>query len=331
MEIAKLSEMDRHDIQKISDDVFVMPTETVYGLAARIDREDALKSIFRIKGRPSDNPLVVHVSSLEMLRNLIAGDIPDEYQKLIESFWPGPLSLIFRCKGSVSMTVRGGVMDTLAIRMPKSETLRNLIDRIGVPLAAPSANTSGRPSPTTVEHAMDDLGDKVPFYIDGGPCEVGLESSIFGILESGYVLLRPGSITREQIERTIGSPISVRTKANDGEVARCPGQKYRHYSPSSPVYLFQGERWQENMRAIRVENKNKKIGIMRLQGLEYDIDFEYSYNLGLDKKECSRNIFAGLRLLDKNCDMIFVRGFDLCDEGLAIMDRLDKAASFVIE
>lgn len=330
MKIAKLSEMDAHEIQKVSENVFVIPTETVYGLAARIDREDAVKSIFKIKGRPSDNPLVVHVSSLEMLKDLIVDDIPAEYQKLIEKFWPGPLSLLFKCKSNISATVRGNAMDTLAIRMPRSKMLRDLIDRIGVPLAAPSANTSGRPSPTTVEHVIDDLGDNVPFYIDDGPCEVGLDSSIFGIVGSSYVLLRPGCITKEQIEETIGFPISVKSKVQEGQAVQCPGQKYRHYSPSSPVYLFQGRNWQEDMKTIRMQNRDKKIGIMRQQGLNYDIDFEYSYDLGLDKRECSRNIFAGLRSLDKTCDMIFVRSFDLSDEGLAIMDRLDKAASFVI-
>lgn len=331
MKTVKLSEVDAHDIEKITENVFVIPTETVYGLAARIDREDAVKDIFKIKGRPSDNPLVVHISSLEMLENLIVGGIPAEYQRLIERFWPGPLSLLFKCKDNVSMTVRGNAMDTLVVRMPRSKMLRDLIDRIGVPLAAPSANTSGKPSPTTVEHAMDDLGDRVPFYIDDGPCEVGLESSIFGIFHSNCVLLRPGSITREQIEETIGFPISVKNKVEDGEVVQCPGQKYRHYSPSSPVYLFQGKSWLENMRAVRVQNRHRKIGILRQGDLSYDIDFEYSYDLGLGKRECSKNIFAGLRSLDKTCDMIFIRDFDPSDEGLAIMDRLGKAASFVIE
>ena len=165
MKILQLSELENIDVNAIFKDVVVIPTETVYGLAARIDNEKALKNIYKIKGRPSDNPLIVHISSVTMLKTLIDQDIPKEYQQLMDKFWPGPLTLLFKSKSTISKTITGGSAITseafVAVRMPKSALLRDLISRLECPLAAPSANTSGKPSPTHLAHVIHDLGEKV--------------------------------------------------------------------------------------------------------------------------------------------------------------------------
>jgi len=334
MKIKKLEEIQNADIQELEgyfEKVVVIPTETVYGLAARIDNEEALRNIFKVKGRPSDNPLIVHVSSVDMLKSIISDEeiLPD-YLKLMEAFWPGPLSLLFKSKESISKTVRGNSMDTIVVRMPKNAILRGMIDKIGVPLAAPSANKSGRPSPTTLDHVIDDLGPEVEVYIDGGECESGLESTIFGISDCKPVIFRPGNVTKEQIEGVLGYKVDVRSNNDSNNEFVCPGQKYKHYSPVHPVYLFLRNNLHENMQKIRNQNPSAKIGILQHGAIDYKISCEYSYDLGNSKSECARNIFAGLRFLDKRSDIIFVVGFEIQEEGLAIMDRLSKAASFIL-
>lgn len=320
------------------DEPFVIPTETVYGLAARIDREEALRKIFQIKGRPSDNPLIVHVSSMDMLRTVVDGDIPQEYRLLIDNFWPGPLSLVFRASSAVSPTIRGSGRETVAVRMPASRHLLRLIDRIGVPLAAPSANTSGRPSPTTVAHARADLGDRVGLYIDGGATEMGLESTVFGIFDAVPVLLRPGSVTRESIELVIGRPVQVKTVSGRDQATLSPGQKYTHYSPSIPVFLFRGQSaggqgaddWAVAMRRKQGELGGSRIGVVCSSDDNNQLAVHKKIILGTDKRNWCRNIFSALLELEKTCDVIFVHSVDSSEEGLAIMDRIEKAATHTV-
>lgn len=330
MKIVKLDDLKTIDIKSSFENPVVIPTETVYGLAARIDNQKAVENIFKIKGRPSDNPLILHIADLSMLYDLIDEPISPEYSLLIDNFWPGPLTLIFKCKNTVPTTVLGSNSNTVAVRMPKNQNLRNLIKEIGVPLAAPSANTSGKPSPTTVDHVIDDLGEKVELYIDDGPCTVGLESTIFGILNGESIILRPGNITKEQIESILKKPVKVKAKIADDSKIICPGQKYKHYSPVHPVYLFVGKDWKNNMIDHIEKLANKKIGILKRKGLDYPCDFSLEYMLGERLDECIQRIFSGLRWLDKKCDVIFVVGFETNDQGLAIMDRLEKAASYII-
>ncbi|KAI4290881.1 L-threonylcarbamoyladenylate synthase [Pancytospora philotis] len=309
---------------------FVIPTETVYGLAARVDREDALREIFKIKGRPTDNPLIVHVSSPDMLRDLVSGSIPEEYQRLMKRFWPGPLTLIFNASDGVSPVIKGNGQSTVAVRMPRSPQLCRLIDRIGVPLAAPSANTSGRPSPTTVQHVVDDFGARVEHYIDDGPCAVGLESTVFGIIKGRAVILRPGCITREDIEAVIGREVCVENKAVGGEVLS-PGQKYKHYSPCATVFLFRGADWKDAMARKAGELGERRIGVMGSAHESYGFTVHKRFDLGQSSQDVCRGIFAGLRALDKSCDAIFIRAYATDHEGLAIMDRLEKASTHIIE
>lgn len=327
-EVEKLSEME---INEYFQTPVVIPTETVYGLAARIDNEDALKGIYKIKGRPSDNPLIVHIGSIEMLMDWIEGDIPLEHQILIDKFWPGPLSLLFKPKKHISKIVLGNNMENVVIRMPKSEKLRNLINRLNVPLAAPSANKSGSPSPTRIEHVISDLADDVNLFIDGGECTEGLESTIFGIINNDKMLLRPGSITVEQLNESLNDEIRLNFKANKKVEIICPGQKYKHYSPRNPLYLFVGMNWEVNMAIMKTKHKNKRIGLLNQSDMNLNKDEYIIYELGECVRDCAKNLFDGIITLDSQCDIIFVRQFAEKDVGMAIMDRLKKAASEIIE
>lgn len=335
MKIFKIKEflkLEKNEIRSIfNDHVVVLPTETVYGLASKIDCEATIKKIFDVKGRPSDNPLIVHISSLEMLDELIVGKISKEYHLLIKNFWPGPLSLVFESKNTISKTIRGQSLNTLVVRMPKCPMLREIINIVGVPLAMPSANSSGKPSPTSVHHVIDDLKDSVPFYIDGGECESGLESTIFGIVDSKNIIFRPGAVTKEQLEKILDRQVEIKPNSQSFGKFVCPGMKYKHYSPAHPLYMFQNDNWKENMIKLRKEHEDWKIGILMHSSQRYDeICFDYSYNLGNNLKECAKNVYAGLRYLDKTCDAIFISEFPIQDEGLAIMDRLLKASSYII-
>lgn len=313
---------------------FVIPTETVYGLAARYDDIASIQKIFEIKGRPNDNPLILHISNIKMLDQLIKIGSKDKYERLISNFWPGPLTLIFESNDNFPKAIQGACHKTVAIRMPRNETLRALIDHIGVPLAAPSANTSGRPSPTRVEYAISDLQDKVSLYIDNGPCTEGLESTIFGYIHDVPTLLRPGAITKEALEAVLETKICIKNFYEEGDAVLCPGQKYRHYAPSAPVYLFKSQDWRQDMKSKALELKCQNIGIMctdRMFDLEVPGLSTCLYFMGDSPEERAHNIFAGLRDLDLKSDIIFVNAVDPTNLGLAIMDRLIKASSYIID
>ncbi|EOB13600.1 hypothetical protein NBO_65g0004 [Nosema bombycis CQ1] len=351
MKIIKSEDVIIEDLlYHIENEVFVIPTETVYGLAANIYNEDALKNIFALKGRPNDNPLIVHISSLEMLKSLIEGEISKEYEKLIEKFWPGSLSLLFKAKKNISRIVTGG-LDTIVIRMPKNQCILEIIEKINKPLAAPSANLSGSPSPSSVQHVIDDFGDRINLYIDGGDCEVGLESTVFSILNNSPAVLRPGGVTVEQIRNVINRDITLnynvdeekilnKIKSNDKtklqlEVSKnngvmSPGQKYKHYSPKNKFILFVSKNVDITDHIKKYIDGKLKIGIMKHNNTMIRSDELKNviiFDLGSTKKEISANIFKGLRSLDKKCDLFFTCSIDKQDEGSAIMDRLQKAAS----
>ncbi len=210
----------------------VFPTETVYGLGAPIFLEDAVQLIYKIKGRPSDNPLIAHVSDLKGALAL-SEDLPPLFYRLAEAFWPGPLTLVVRRSSRVPDAVSAGLA-TIAIRMPKHPVARRLIQEVGQPLVAPSANLSGRPSPTSIQDVLEDLDGLVPFVIDGGECEVGIESTVLSLCSEKPLLLRPGSICREALEETLSCRVDL---ANSSTPIQSPGMKYRHYAPKASVRL----------------------------------------------------------------------------------------------
>lgn len=309
------------------------PTETVYGLGADALRPEASKKIYEAKGRPSDNPLIVHISEFEELLS-IAEYVPAEAKKLADAFWPGPLTMIVEKNKRVPYETTGG-MDTVAVRMPSHPTALALIRESGCLIAAPSANTSGRPSPTTAEHVAEDLSGKIPLILDGGEVGIGIESTIVDLTEEVPMILRPGYITKEMLEKVIGE---VRVDpgiiaADSSRKPKAPGMKYRHYAPKAKLFVVDGERESViskiNDLTAELQAKGKKVGII---GTDETVSF-YRGNLVLsmgsreDEDGIARHLYASLRKFDETgTDIIYSESFATPRIGQAIMNRLLKAA-----
>ena len=310
------------------------PTETVYGLGGNGLREDAAKKIYQAKGRPSDNPLILHISRMDMLKDLVC-EVPQGARKAMEYFWPGPLTVILRKSEQVPDCITGG-LDTVAIRMPADEIARELIERAQVPIAAPSANTSGRPSPTKAEHVMDDLNGKIPLILDGGAVKVGVESTIVDFTGDPPVILRPGRITQEEMERVIGEKTVMNTslKESDGGVPRAPGMKYKHYAPKAQMTIILGEEKEAVVAKIneltqQEQSYGKKVGILATDETvgDYQADEVLSVGRRADMETVMANLYDVLREFDdKAVDVIYSEGFEGEPLGEAVMNRLVKAA-----
>ena len=279
------------------------PTETVYGLGADALNKDAVKKIFIAKGRPLDNPLIVHVSGVKQARSLVK-EIPNNAKKLMEKFWPGPLTIIMKKSKLVPDIVTCG-LDSVAIRMPKNKIALKLIEHSKCPIAAPSANLSGKPSPTRAEHVIDDLNGKIECIIDGGEVNIGLESTVIDLTQTPPVILRPGRITKKQIERVIGKV--QKSKKGFMKKPKSPGMKYKHYSPNAKVIIVKTE---NEFKKIYKKYPDKKIKQLRYAS----------------KVEMAKNLFKDFREADKKgYDIIVVKEVDEKGIGCAIMDRLRKA------
>jgi L-threonylcarbamoyladenylate synthase len=313
--------------------VVAFPTETVYGLGANAFSSDAVKKIFLAKGRPSDNPLIVHVSSIVMLENLLfPQEIPVQYQVLLDRFWPGPLTILVPRPDSIPECVTAG-QDTLAVRMPAHPLARELIELCGFPLAAPSANTSSRPSPTLAQHVLDDLKDKIPMILDGGPCQSGVESTVLDALRPIPAILRPGGVTYEMIKSIIPNVQVYRKDFVDLQLENAPstpGMKYKHYSPNCDVFVVEYRDLQiqksfiENLYQECV-SKSQMVGILSVK-LEKKYPLEIP--LGENAADIAQNLFSALRSMEqKGVKVIIVQGIAELDEGLAVMNRIRKAAS----
>jgi len=246
-------------------EVVAFPTETVYGLGARVFDEKAIQKIYVLKGRPSDNPLIVHIGREEEI-GLLAAEIPDSAYLLQKHFFPGPLTLVLKRNPRVPSIVSAG-LPTIALRMPSHPIALKLIQTLGEPIAAPSANLSGRPSPTRREHVLEDFEDKVPLILDGGPCEWGIESTVISLIHPQPMLLRPGIIKKEEIERVLGIKIEV---ANKTEVALSPGMKYRHYAPKAKILLFEEGKKMEDYLEKTPSKKRVIISKVSTQSLYND-------------------------------------------------------------
>ncbi|KAG0343063.1 hypothetical protein BG000_009382 [Podila horticola] len=362
-----------------SGQVVGMPTETVYGLASNALDSAAAQRIFRAKNRPQDNPLIVHVSSLKMLRSMLKdNEIPEVYNDLIKTYWPGPLTLLFPRSSLIPNDITCG-QATVAVRFPSHPITRALITTCNLPLAAPSANSSGKPSPTLASHVMDDLAGKIPLVIDGGQCSFGIESTVVDGLRVPPAILRPGGVTYEQI-RLVKGMESVQvykkhfTDVTMEQAPTTPGMKYRHYSPEAEVVLVEyikpsaSSQEQENSgtttsqySVIKKEIKRmreggkSRFGILRtsfnnsiastattsypLNGISTNSIYptsdpsviEFPLGQGSKPEDVARELFRGLRYLDsQKVDCIFVEGISEEDEGLAVMNRIRKAASRTI-
>lgn len=314
-----------------SGEVVGLPTETVYGLAADATNSEAVARIFEAKGRPADNPLIIHVSELEMMKQY-TDDIPTAAFRLAEKFWPGPLTMILPKKNNVPDIVTGG-LDTVAVRMPAHETMRKIIELVGKPLAAPSANLSGSPSPTTARHVFDDMKDRIAAVVDGGECSVGVESTVISF--EGYDsvrILRPGLITAEQLSKVVDEVIIDENILSDvvPEVkeVRSPGMKYKHYSPEARVVLVR-ESLDMFIRYVSAQTEDGMCCLIFDQDAK-DFPFEYM-TYGSTPEEQAQQIFSRLREADaRGIKNLYVRAPKKEGVGLAVYNRLIRAAGYEV-
>lgn len=309
------------------------PTETVYGLGADALNEEAAGKTYAAKGRPSDNPLIVHIADLDALAE-ITEKIPPAAFRLAERFWPGPLTMIFNKSGSVPYGTTGG-LDTVAVRMPDNVIARELIRAAGGYVSAPSANTSGRPSPTTAEHVYEDLGGKIDMILDGGKVDIGLESTIVDLTVEPPMILRPGAVTAEMMQPVIGDVAMDETVLGNesSQAPKAPGMKYRHYAPKAKLAIVEGN-IKEEVLAIRqlcyeAMRQGKKVGIIATSETVCYYTNGVVRNIGSreNEKSIARNLYGVLREFDEDdVDMIYSESFAVSGIGNAIMNRLEKAA-----
>ncbi len=302
-----------------------MPTETVYGLAANALNEKAVADIFIAKGRPQDNPLIVHISDISMLPPLVK-EIPEVAKRLAEKFWAGPLTMIFP-KSSVVPNITSGGLDTVAVRMPKSEAARKLIEKCGFPIAAPSANLSGSPSPTTAQHVFDDMNGRIPLIIDDGACSCGVESTVICFKADKIHILRPGGVTAEQLSEFAEVEIdkAVCAKPAENERVLSPGMKYKHYSPKANVVIV--DEHGEMFARYCTEHIVGKTVALGIGAAERGIFLDYGKT---DELQAQR-LFSMLREADENgADTVYVEMPSQYGVGLAVYNRLLRAAGFEI-
>ena len=312
------------------------PTETVYGLGANALDEKAAAKIYAAKGRPSDNPLIIHIADMESLPR-ITEEIPNAAFKLADKFWPGPLTMVLKKSEEVPYGTTGG-LDTVAVRMPSHPIALEMIRHGGGYIAAPSANTSGRPSPTLAEHVADDMDGIIPMILDGGAVGIGIESTIVDLTEEVPTILRPGFITKEMLEEVVGEVQIDKGLSVDAKVApKAPGMKYRHYAPKAELIIVEGakEAVVEKINAMARENESKGIATGVI-GTEETVSF---YGTGIvkcigsrsDELSISSHLYAILREFDESdAQIIYSESFEDGAMGSAIMNRLLKAAGHKI-
>ena len=338
MNTKRLTEHDIDEAAAILRDggLLGIPTETVYGLGANGLNEEAVAHIFEAKGRPQDNPLILHIPDASWLERYCK-DIPLTAYQLAEAYWPGPMTMILKRKDIVPNAVTAG-LDTVGMRCPAHPLCREIIAASGVPVAAPSGNTSGRPSPTTAQHMLEDMDGKIDAIVDGGPCSVGVESTIIDLTETPARLLRPGGITLEQLEAVLGEVAvdpAVTRLMGAGEQPKAPGMKYRHYAPKAPVTVVTGD--PKKSAEYIAFHAGAEDGIICfdefLPLFTRRSETRLVMDLGPagDKEEQARHIFDALRSFDHtSVPAIWAQCPDTTGIGLAIANRLNKAAGFHI-
>lgn len=311
-------------------EVVGMPTETVYGLAADACNPEAVARVFAAKGRPADNPLIVHIADMAMLPELVS-EIPELALTLAEKFWPGPLTMIFKKKDCIPSITSGG-LDTVGIRMPSHPAALELIRRAGVPIAAPSGNVSGYPSPTSVQHMVRDMTGKIAAIVDGGECSVGVESTVICFENEDTVrILRPGGITREMLLTAARHAVidpAILHELQEGQAVRSPGMKYQHYSPRARVILAEGDydRFCSYVNAQEEEDIFALVFDGEGEGLSVPV-----MTYGRDEQEQAQQLFGCLRALDdRGAGCIYVRAPKPEGVGLAVYNRLIRAAGFEV-
>lgn len=326
METEITTQVDKCAAALRAGELVAFPTETVYGLGANALDEDAVRRIFTVKGRPCDNPLIVHVAGVDQAKAL-AGEWPERVQALCDAFWPGPLTVIVPKGESVPDAVTAG-LPCVGLRMPKHPLALALLSACGLPVAAPSANTSSRPSPTRPEHVYHDLHGKIPYILDGGKTQYGVESTVLDCTQSPFTILRPGSVTQEMLEAVIGrvqlsqgvlQPVQV-------EKAASPGMKYRHYAPGYQVVLVDGD--EELMLSLcrKYQAKGQRVVVFTIGKAQYE--GVESYLLGDNLEQVSSNMYDALIRFEGRADVVLCPVCSTGGVGLAVMNRLLRAAGF---
>lgn len=333
------ADIDKEAMKEAADliregELVAFPTETVYGLGADALHPEASKKIYAAKGRPSDNPLIVHISKFEDLVR-IAKEVPSEAKKLSDAFWPGPLTMIVQKNDKVPYETTGG-MDTVAIRMPNHPIALELIEQSGCLIAAPSANTSGKPSPTEASHVALDMDGRIPLILDGGAVGIGIESTIVDLTEEIPMILRPGYITKEMLEEALGSEVCIDPgiiAADSERKPKAPGMKYKHYAPKADLVLVEGEtdRVVTEINRLTAEKRQQgmKVGIIATDETRGDYEADWVMSIGArdDEDAIARHLYKILREFDDlNVDAIYSESFATPRIGQAIMNRLLKAA-----
>ncbi|WP_147534991.1 L-threonylcarbamoyladenylate synthase [Bacillus marasmi] len=311
-----------------NNEVIAFPTETVYGLGGNAENSDAVAKIFAAKGRPSDNPLIIHIAETSQLNDFVT-EVPAKAASLMEHFWPGPLTIIFKKKeGKLSELATAG-LSTVAVRMPNHPVALGLIKACGLPIAAPSANTSGKPSPTLARHVFEDLNGRIAGIVDGGPTGVGVESTVIDCTDEIPAILRPGGVTKEQIEAVIGE-VSVDPALKNSEAApKSPGMKYRHYAPDAPFYLVEGSHAFLQKLVDEKRREGRKVGVLTTAEAagDYQADLVLACGRRGELETVATSLYETLRAFnDSEVEVIFSETFPEVGVGVAIMNRLSKAA-----
>lgn len=312
-----------------SGELVAFPTETVYGLGADAKNQEASKKIYAAKGRPSDNPLIVHIADICQLEE-VASEIDDNAKKLAEQFWPGPLTLVLPKNKDIPYATTGG-LDTVAVRFPSHPIAKALIKQSGRLIAAPSANASGRPSPTMASHVYEDLNGRIPLIIDGGQVGIGIESTIVDCTSDIPVILRPGFITSDMVKSVCGQCEMDPGIVSSDAKPKAPGMKYRHYAPSAPLTIIEGDR--DNVVSYINFNLSKypreKVGIITTdESKDFYLGGQIiSVGSKSDEASVAHNLYSALRQMDQlNVEVIFSESFTSSGLGEAVMNRLLKAA-----
>ncbi|EEM93375.1 L-threonylcarbamoyladenylate synthase [Bacillus thuringiensis] len=309
------------------NEAVAFPTETVYGLGANAMDDEAIAKIFEAKGRPSDNPLIVHIGTKSQLDGIVK-EIPPVAEKLMAHFWPGPLTIILPRKEGISERVTAG-LNTVGVRMPDHPVALALIEEANVPVAAPSANRSGRPSPTLASHVYEDLNGKIAGIVDGGATGVGVESTVIDCTSPVPTILRPGGITKEQLEAVIGTVSLDPALKDEKEKPKSPGMKYTHYAPKAPLSIVEGSREFIQQLVDGKKEEGFKVGVLTTEEYQhvYNADVILSCGVRSDLASVATKLYDVLRTFDASeVDVIFSESFSNEGIGNAIMNRLTKAA-----
>ncbi len=310
-----------------SGGIVALPTETVYGLAASAYSDDAIKAVFTAKGRPQDNPLIVHISSLDMLDD-VATDIPDVAYECAKTFWPGPFTMVLPKGDNVADSVSAG-LKTVAVRFPSDKTICDIITKSNLPLAAPSANTSGKPSPTTSAHVIEDLDGKIDAVVMGDDSSVGVESTVVSLTGEKPRLLRPGAVTPQQLRKVLPEleiDEAVLEQLKEGEAAASPGMKYKHYAPKTQAILVEGC----SNSFVKFVNSKSDCAAVCFDEEYYSINVpKISYGSKRNESTLAQNVFSVLRDVDAlSAKEVYIHAPSKDGVGLAVYNRLIRACAF---